>query len=45
MDAEGKTTLKLVTHTVDGSGEDKPLTLGQYIGKLTQGTGSLHSEY
>ncbi|XP_061385490.1 bromodomain-containing protein 7-like isoform X1 [Danaus plexippus] len=42
MDAEGKTTLKLVTHTVDGSGEDKPLTLGQYIGKLTQGTGSLH---
>ncbi|XP_052737406.1 bromodomain-containing protein 7 isoform X2 [Bicyclus anynana] len=43
MDAEGKTTLKLVTHTVEGAGEDKPMTLGQYIGKLTQGTGSLHT--
>ncbi|XP_052748871.1 bromodomain-containing protein 7-like isoform X3 [Galleria mellonella] len=43
MDAEGKTTLCLVTHTVEGTGEDKPLTLGRYIGKLTQGTGSLHT--
>ncbi|XP_034834704.1 bromodomain-containing protein 7-like isoform X3 [Maniola hyperantus] len=43
MDAEGKTTLKLVTHTVEGAGEDKPMTLGQYIGKLAQGTGSLHT--
>ena len=44
MDSEGKTTLCLVTHTVEGSGEDKPLTLGKYIGKLTQGTGTLHSK-
>ena len=43
MDSEGKTTLNIVTHTVEGTGDDKPLTLGQYIGKLTQGTGSLHS--
>ncbi|XP_060808382.1 bromodomain-containing protein 7 isoform X3 [Amyelois transitella] len=42
MDSEGKTTLCLVTHTVEGSGDDKPLTLGKMIGKLTQGTGSLH---
>ncbi|XP_068626722.1 bromodomain-containing protein 7-like [Battus philenor] len=43
MDAEGKTTLCLVTNTVDTTGEDKPLTLGRYIGKLTQGTGTLHT--
>ncbi|CAH0724470.1 unnamed protein product, partial [Brenthis ino] len=43
MDAEGKTTLNLVTHTVDSTSEEKPLTLGQYIGKLTQGTGTLHT--
>ncbi|XP_039761275.1 bromodomain-containing protein 7-like isoform X2 [Pararge aegeria] len=43
MDAEGKTTLKLVTHTVEGVGDDKPMTLGQYVGKLAQGTGSLHT--
>ncbi|CAH0694885.1 unnamed protein product [Spodoptera exigua] len=43
MDAEGKTTLCLVTNTVEGTGEDKPLTLGRYIGKLTQGTGTLHT--
>ncbi|KAG6445974.1 bromodomain-containing protein 7 isoform X2 [Manduca sexta] len=43
MDSEGKTTLRLVTNTVEGSGDDKPLTLGRYIGKLTQGTGSLHT--
>ncbi|XP_075990306.1 bromodomain-containing protein 7-like isoform X2 [Anticarsia gemmatalis] len=43
MDSEGKTTLCLVTNTVEGSGEDKPLTLGRYIGKLTQGTGTLHT--
>ncbi|XP_026738319.1 bromodomain-containing protein 7-like, partial [Trichoplusia ni] len=42
MDSEGKTTLCLVTGTVDGNGEDKPLTLGRYIGKLTQGNGTLH---
>ncbi|XP_045488675.1 bromodomain-containing protein 7 isoform X2 [Pieris rapae] len=42
MDADGKTTLCLVTHPVDNT-EDKPITLGQYIGKLNQGTGSLHS--
>ncbi|XP_047520470.1 bromodomain-containing protein 7-like isoform X3 [Pieris napi] len=42
MDADGKTTLCLVTHPVDNT-EDKPVTLGQYIGKLNQGTGSLHS--
>ncbi|KAJ8736702.1 hypothetical protein PYW08_007358 [Mythimna loreyi] len=43
MDSEGKTTLCLVTNTVEGSGEDKPLTLGRYIGKLTQGSGTLHT--
>ncbi|CAH2049834.1 unnamed protein product, partial [Iphiclides podalirius] len=43
MDAEGKTTLCLVTSTVEGSGEERPLTLGRYIGKLTQGTGTLHT--
>ncbi|CAH0592099.1 unnamed protein product [Chrysodeixis includens] len=42
MDSDGKTTLCLVTGTVDGSGDDKPLTLGRYIGKLTQGNGTLH---
>ncbi|CAK1544352.1 unnamed protein product [Leptosia nina] len=43
MDGDGKTTLCLVTHPVDNNSEEKPLTLGQYIGKLTQGTGSLHT--
>ncbi|XP_047024810.1 bromodomain-containing protein 7-like isoform X2 [Helicoverpa zea] len=43
MDSEGKTTLCLVTNTVEGSGEEKPLTLGRYIGKLTQGSGTLHT--
>ncbi|XP_045510702.1 bromodomain-containing protein 7-like isoform X2 [Colias croceus] len=42
MDADGKTTLCLVTHTADAV-EDKPITLGQYIGKLSQGTGTLHT--
>ncbi|CAB3239478.1 unnamed protein product [Arctia plantaginis] len=43
MDAEGKTTLCLVTNTAEGSGDDKPLTLGRYVGKLTQGTGTLYT--
>ncbi|KAL0851626.1 hypothetical protein ABMA28_007403 [Loxostege sticticalis] len=43
MDSEGKTTLCLVTNTVEGTGEDKPMTLGKLIGKLAQGTGSLHT--
>lgn len=43
MDAEGKTTLCLVTNTVEGNGEDKPMTLGKLIGKLNQGTGTLHT--
>lgn len=43
MDAEGKTTLCLVTNTVEGNGEDKPMTLGKLVGKLTQGTGILHT--
>lgn len=43
MDAEGKTTLCLVTNTVEGNGEDKPMTLGKLVGKLTQGTGVLHT--
>ncbi|XP_050680568.1 bromodomain-containing protein 7-like isoform X2 [Leptidea sinapis] len=43
MDADGKTTLCLVTSTADQHGEDKPVTLGQYVGKLSQGTGSLHT--
>lgn len=43
MDSEGKTTLCLVTNTVEGVGEDKPITLGRYVGKLTQGTGTLHT--
>ncbi|VVC94906.1 unnamed protein product [Leptidea sinapis] len=34
MDADGKTTLCLVTSTADQHGEDKPVTLGQYVGKL-----------
>ncbi|KPJ14947.1 Bromodomain-containing protein 7 [Papilio machaon] len=49
MDSEGKTTLCLVTSTVEGGagagGEERPPTLAQYIGKLTQGTGTLHSTY
>ncbi|XP_053621609.1 bromodomain-containing protein 7-like isoform X3 [Plodia interpunctella] len=44
MDSEGKTTLCLVTNTVEGSGEDKPLTIGRLVGKLTQGTGTLHTQ-
>ncbi|CAH2989582.1 unnamed protein product [Chilo suppressalis] len=43
MDSEGKTTLCLVTNTVDATAEDKPMTLGRYIGKLQQGTGTLHT--
>ncbi|XP_013175897.1 PREDICTED: bromodomain-containing protein 7 isoform X2 [Papilio xuthus] len=48
MDGEGKTTLCLVTSTVEGGGgggggEERPLTLARYIGKLTQGTGTLHT--
>ncbi|XP_041975658.1 bromodomain-containing protein 7-like isoform X2 [Aricia agestis] len=43
MDATGKTTLGIVTNTVDPTSEDRPMTLGQYIGKLTHGTGTLHT--
>ncbi|XP_072947910.1 bromodomain-containing protein 7 isoform X3 [Epargyreus clarus] len=43
MDAEGKTTLCVVTGAAAGEGEDKPLTLGRYLGKLAQGTGTLHT--
>ncbi|XP_063548975.1 bromodomain-containing protein 7-like isoform X1 [Cydia strobilella] len=45
MDADGKTTLNLVTNTVDPStsADERPITLGQYIGKLTQGTGALYT--
>ncbi|XP_026319580.1 bromodomain-containing protein 7-like [Hyposmocoma kahamanoa] len=43
MDADGKTTLCVVTSTVDATGEDKPLTLGRLIGKMQHGTGSLHT--
>ncbi|KAJ0182830.1 hypothetical protein K1T71_002199 [Dendrolimus kikuchii] len=43
MDSEGKTTLCLVTNTVEGNGEDKPMTLGKLIGKLSQGSGTLHT--
>lgn len=45
MDSEGKTTLSIATHTVEGTGDDKPMTLGQYVGKLSHGTGTLHCEY
>ncbi|KOB67222.1 Bromodomain-containing protein 7 [Operophtera brumata] len=51
MDHEGKTTLCLATHTVSGPGgapaapgEERPLTLGQLMGKLNHGTGTLHTQ-
>lgn len=45
MDATGRTTLCVATHTVEGGGDDKPLTLGACLPRLQHGTGSLHSEY
>ncbi|XP_073957381.1 bromodomain-containing protein 7-like isoform X4 [Choristoneura fumiferana] len=45
MDAEGKTTLNIVTNPVDATApaDERPMTLGQYVGKLTQGTGTLYA--
>lgn len=51
MDVEGKSTLCVVTSLATGSGigagasEERQLTLGQLMGKLNHGTGSLQSEY
>ncbi|GBP38139.1 Bromodomain-containing protein 7 [Eumeta japonica] len=46
MDSEGKTTLCLVTGTAtemsQTAGDDKPPSLGAYIGRLAHGTGTLH---
>ncbi|XP_049875927.1 bromodomain-containing protein 7-like isoform X2 [Pectinophora gossypiella] len=42
MDAEGKTTLALVPAPADGPADER-MTLGRLVGKLTQGTGALHT--
>ncbi|XP_048489466.1 bromodomain-containing protein 7 isoform X2 [Plutella xylostella] len=43
MDSTGRTTLCVATHTVEGGGDDKPLTLGACLPRLQHGTGSLHT--
>ncbi|KAJ2940757.1 hypothetical protein O0L34_g14868 [Tuta absoluta] len=42
MDADGKTTLTLVPALAEGTGEER-MTLGKMMGKLTSGTGTLHT--